>query len=108
MLLHSSFGSKLICIIEVISKKAPAYFLMEQQFINQLIALLCKGGSSSLIKDLLRETDQDGDSRNWTVEEIENAINYLNWINKNFGASDAMVIINNLVREYNIDLAQVK
>jgi hypothetical protein len=42
------------------------------------------------------------------VEEIENANNYLNWINKSFGSSDAMVIINNLAREYNIDLAKMK
>lgn len=81
---------------------------MEQQLINQLITLLCKGGSSSLIKDLLRETDQDGDMRNWTVEEIESANNYLNWINKNFDASDAMVIINNLLKEYNINVSQLK
>ena len=81
---------------------------MEQLLINQLITLLCKGGSSSLIKDLIRETDQDGDARHWTVEEIENANNYLNWIIKSFGSSDAMVIINNLAREYNIDLAKMK
>ena len=81
---------------------------MEQQLINQLIALLCKGGSSSLIKDLIRETDQDGDDRNWTVEEIENATNYLNWINKSFSISDAMVIINNLARDYSIDLSKMK
>jgi len=81
---------------------------MEQQLINQLIALLCKGGSSSLIKDLLRETDQDGDARHWTVEEIENANNYLTWINRNFNSSDAMVIINNLAKEYNIDLTHLR
>jgi hypothetical protein len=81
---------------------------MEQQLINQLITLLCKGGSSSLIRDLIRETNQDGDARHWTVEEIENATNYLNWINKSFSTSDAMVIINNLAREYQIDLAKMK
>ena len=36
---------------------------MEQLLINQLIELLCKGGSGSLIKDLLRETDQDGNAK---------------------------------------------
>lgn len=81
---------------------------MEQQLINQLITLLCKGGSSSLIKDLLRETDQDGDARNWTVEEIESANNYLTWINKSFSAADAIVIIKNLVREYNINLSRIE
>ena len=81
---------------------------MEQQFINQLIELLCKGGSASLIKDLLKETDQDGDARHWTVEEIENAINYLTWINKNFSTADATVIVNNLIQQYNINPAQLK
>lgn len=80
---------------------------MEQLLINQLITLLCKSGNSSLIKDLLRETDQDGDNRNWTVEEIENASNYLNWVNKNFSAADAMVIINNLVRDYHIEISKL-
>lgn len=80
---------------------------MEQQLINQLITLLCKSGSRSLIQDLLRETDQDGDNRNWTVEEVENANNYLNWINNNFNLSDAIAIVNNLVKEYKIDLNAV-
>ena len=75
---------------------------MEQQLINQLITLLCKSGGRPLIQDLLRETDLDGDTRNWTVEEIENAINYVTWINKNFGAADATVMINNLVKDYEI------
>jgi len=81
---------------------------MEQLFINQLITLICKSGGGSLIKDLLRETDQDGDSRHWTVEEIENATNYLTWVNKNFGATDATIIVNNLLRDYNIDLSKVE
>lgn len=81
---------------------------MEQLFINQLITLICKSGGGSLIKDLLIETDQDGDSRHWTVEEIENAINYLTWVNKNFGAADASTIVNNLLRDYNIDLSKVE
>jgi hypothetical protein len=81
---------------------------MEQQLINQLITLLCKSGSSSLIKDLLRETDQDGDNRHWTIEEVENANNYLNWINKNFSAADALVIIQNLAKEYRIDCSKLK
>lgn len=77
---------------------------MEQQLINQLIALLCNAGSSSLIKDLLRETDQDGDTRHWTVEEIENAVNYLNWVNKNFSSTDAAAIVSNLSQEYQIEM----
>lgn len=79
---------------------------MEQLLINQLITLICKSGGGSLIKDLLRETDQDGDSRHWTVEEIESAVNYLTWINKNYGAAEASIVVNNLLREYNINHAR--
>ena len=80
---------------------------MEQLLINQLIRFLCKGGSSSLIRDLIRETDEDGNARVWTDEEMESANNYLNWINQNFSASDALAIINNLVRQYNIKVSQI-
>jgi hypothetical protein len=80
---------------------------MEQLLINQLIKLLCKGGGRSLINELLRETDEDGDTKSWTSEEIENATNYLTWVNKNFGAADATTIISNLVKEYNINASQL-
>jgi hypothetical protein len=75
---------------------------MEQLVINQLIQLLCKAGSAALIKDLLRETNVDGNTRHWTVEEIENANTYLNNLNMFFGKGDALVIIQNLMKEYHL------
>lgn len=69
---------------------------MEQLLINQLITLISKAGGSSLIKDLIYETDQDGNAKNWTEDEIENAINYLQNINRYFGEGDARVIVENL------------
>lgn len=71
---------------------------MEQLLINQLITLISKAGGSSLIKDLIYETDEDGNAKNWTEDEIENAINYLQNINRYFGESDA--------REYNLTKPQ--
>ena len=81
---------------------------MEQLLINQLITLISKAGGSSLIKDLIYETDQDGNARNWTEDEIENAINYLQNINRYFGESDARVIIENLSNEYNLTKPQTR
>lgn len=75
---------------------------MEQLLINQLITLISKAGGSSLIKDLIYETDQDGNAKTWTEDEIENAINYLQNINRYFGEGDARIIIENLSKEYNI------
>ena len=79
---------------------------MEQLLINQLITLISKAGGSSLIKDLIYETDQDGNARNWTADEIENAINYRQNINRYFGEGDARVIIENLSKEYNLTKPQ--
>lgn len=79
---------------------------MEQLLINQLITLISKAGGSSLIKDLIYETDEDGNAKNWTEDEIENAINYLQNINRYFGESDARVIIENLSKEYNLTKPQ--
>ena len=79
---------------------------MEQLLINQLITLISKAGGSSLIKDLIYETDQDGNAKNWTEDEIENAINYLQNINRYFGEGDARVIIENLSKEYNLTKPQ--
>jgi hypothetical protein len=79
---------------------------MEQLLINQLITLISKAGGSSLIKDLIYETDQDGNAKNWTEDEIENAINYLQNINRYFGEGDARVIIENLSKTYNLTTPQ--
>lgn len=79
---------------------------MEQLLINQLFTLISKAGGSSLIKDLIYKTNQDGNAKNWTVDEIENAINYLQNINRYFDEGDARVIIENLSKTYNLTTPQ--
>lgn len=79
---------------------------MEQLLINQLFTLISKAGGSSLIKDLIYKTNQDGNVKNWTVDEIENAINYLQNINRYFDEGDARVIIENLSKTYNLTTPQ--
>ncbi len=76
---------------------------MEQILINQLITLICKAGGRSLIQDLIYETDRDGNEKNWTEDEIENAITYLQNINRYFGEGDAASIVENLSKEYNLN-----
>lgn len=79
---------------------------MEQLLINQLFTLVSKAGGSSLIKDLIYKTNQDGNAKNWTLDEIENAINYLQNINRYFDEGDARVIIENLSKTYNLTTPQ--
>jgi hypothetical protein len=81
-------------------------YAMEQLLINQLFTLISKAGGSSLIKDLIYKTNQDGNAKNWTVDEIENAINYLQNINRYFDEGDARVIIENLSKTYNLTTPQ--
>jgi hypothetical protein len=44
---------------------------MGQLLINQLITLICKAGGRSLIQDLIYDTDQDGNEKNWTEDELK-------------------------------------
>jgi hypothetical protein len=81
-------------------------YAMEQLLINQLFTLVSKAGGSSLIKDLIYKTNQNGNAKNWTVDEIENAINYLQNINRYFDEGDARVIIENLSKTYNLTTPQ--
>src|SRR5688500_12810763 len=75
---------------------------MEQQLINALIKLLAKTGSGSLIKDLIREVDENRNPKVWTPSEIEKAIRYITLQTENFGAAEATVIIETLMQKYNL------
>jgi hypothetical protein len=75
---------------------------MEQQLINAFMKLMSKAGGGSLIKDLIRQVDENGNPKVWTVSEIEAATQYVSQQTENFGAPEAEVIIENLIRKYNL------
>jgi hypothetical protein len=78
---------------------------MEQQFINALIKLIAKAGGGALIRDLVRQIDEDGNPKTWTVSEIEKATAFIQWQIENFGTPEATAIIESLVHKYNLDLS---
>jgi hypothetical protein len=80
---------------------------MEQQLINELIRLLCKGGAESFVGNFQRETDKDGNPSHWTQNELREAVQYLRYINEYFGVDEASVIITSVAAKYNLDVTQL-
>ena len=75
---------------------------MEQQLINGLLKLISAAGGSSLVGDLISQTDENGDPRRWSVAELEKAIHYIEWQTENFGTPEATAIIEALLKKYNL------
>jgi hypothetical protein len=75
---------------------------MEQQLINAFMKLMSKAGAGSLIKDLIQQVDENGNPKTWTDSEINKALDYVSWQTENFGAPEAEVIIETLIRKYNL------
>lgn len=76
---------------------------MEQQLINALIKLFSKAGGGSFIKDLIQQTDQNGNPKIWTAPEVAVAIELVTNQTENFGAAEASIIIDTLRKKYNLD-----
>jgi hypothetical protein len=79
------------------------YKNMEQALINQLIKLLCKSGCESFVGNFQRDLNEKGIFEEWSTQEIEEAVNYITYINECFGRNEAVAIITNLAARYNID-----
>jgi hypothetical protein len=75
---------------------------MEQQLINAFMKLLARAGGGSLIKDLIREVDENRNPKVWNPSEIEKAIQYVTDQTENFGTAEATAIIETLMRKYNL------
>ena len=76
---------------------------MDQPLINALIKLIAKAGGGSLIKDLIRQVDENGNPKVWTTSEIVRATEFVEWQIQNFGTAEATAMIESLLRKYNID-----
>lgn len=75
---------------------------MEQQLINNLLKLITLAGGSALVHDLVKEGDEEGNPKSWNNMEVEKAVEYIRRQVNNFSTSDAIIIVENLVREYNL------
>jgi hypothetical protein len=76
--------------------------LMEQQLINAFMKLIAKAGGGSLIKDLIQQVDENGNPKVWTASEIEKAVTYVYWQTENFGAAEATIMVETLLKKYSL------
>ena len=77
---------------------------MEQTLINELIKLLCKGGGETFVGNFQKEVNTDNVYEKWTVEELAEAVKYVQYINEYFGRDEAVAIITSLVAKYKINI----
>ena len=75
---------------------------MEQQLINSLVRLITKAGGESLVKDLQAQVEENNNIDNWTPDELQKAISYINWQSDNFGTAEATAIVDALIHKYNL------
>ena len=75
---------------------------MEQQLINALMKLVAKAGGGSLIKDMIQQIDENGNPKVWTPHEVENGTRFIQWQLENFGTAEAIIIIQTLIKKYNL------
>jgi hypothetical protein len=76
----------------------------EQILINELIRLLCKGGGETFVGNFQKDINQDGKPEAWTSTEIQEAVQYMKYINEFFGKDEAVAIITSLITRYNINV----
>jgi hypothetical protein len=75
---------------------------MEQLVINHLLVLLFKSGNEHLIREFFKGAEKISKYKNWTSEEIENLLLYLNETNKHFGKDNALSIIDSLIDKFSL------
>jgi hypothetical protein len=75
---------------------------MDQQLINVLIKLFSKAGGGSLISDMIREIEENGNPKVWTNTEMEAAVRYLERQTEYFGTSEAIIMVQSLLKKYNL------
>jgi hypothetical protein len=80
---------------------------MEQQLINAFMKFTAKMGAGEMIKDLIREVDENGNPKAWTPAEIEKGIAYLNHLTESFDKTQARTIATTLIKKFDLDMTQL-
>lgn len=75
---------------------------MEQQLINAFMKFTAKAGAGTFVKDLVQQTDENGNPKDWTKTEMQRAIEFLNEHTEVFGKSDAITIVQTLMKKFDI------
>jgi hypothetical protein len=76
--------------------------MLEQQLINAFMKFSAKAGAGALIRDLIREVEENGNPKSWTPAEMNHAIRFLNQHIETFGKREAAIVIRTLMRKFGV------
>lgn len=80
---------------------------MEHNLINELINLMCKGGCESFVGNFQREATVLAPRDRWTKADIEEAVQYVRYMNEYFGKQEAIAVITSLVSKFHISMEEL-
>jgi hypothetical protein len=74
----------------------------EQQLINAFMKLVAKVGAGELIRQMIQLTDENGNPKIWTANEIDSATHFINHQIENFGRAEALMVVKTLIDKFDI------
>ena len=80
---------------------------MEQELINELIRLMCKGGCEAFVGNFQRDGAVLAPKPSWTRQDITEAVQYVRYMNEYFGKQEAIAVITSLVAKFHISLSDL-
>lgn len=80
---------------------------MEHTLINELINLMCKGGCEAFVGNFQRDGNVLAPNSEWTEKDIQEAIQYVRYMNEYFGKQEAVAVITSLVSKFHISLQDI-
>ena len=80
---------------------------MELTLINELINLMCKGGCEAFVGNFQRDGNVLAPKSEWTEKDIQEAIQYVRYMNEYFGKQEAVAVITSLVSKFLISLQDI-
>ena len=73
-----------------------------QELINAFMKLTSKAGAGDLVRELIQAIDENGNPKDWTNEEMTQAVDFINMQVERFGKNEAIQIIHILMKKYNV------
>ena len=74
----------------------------EHILINELIALMCKGGCEAFVGNFQRDDAILAPRANWSDEEVTEAVDYVRYMNEYFGKQEAVAVITSLIAKFHV------
>jgi len=79
----------------------------ESILINELITLMCKGGCESFVGNFQKDATVLTPHDRWTETEVDEAIDYVKYMNEYFGKQEAIAVITSLISKFHISLDDI-